>query len=108
MIETLVGLAANDPAAVRRPEHIVDLAGAQIDADRNPDRAHALDREISQHGLGPVRDLHRNYVALADQVAHQYVRAPDDRVLERAVAEAALPIEQRLAVGMTRDLPAHH
>ena len=91
--------AADEHLAAGKAHDVVELAAAEVDADRHRHRAEALQREEHERELDPVRQLDGDDVAGADAERAQPRRHAVDAVGKLAVAQPARSVGQRLAVG---------
>ena len=102
VVEALELARADEGAAAREAQDVVELAHAEIRVDLVGDGADQLQRKEDDREVDPVRQLDGDDVAALDADAAQEGGAALDLVLQPAVGDAAPGVGENLAVGMRR------
>src|SRR5215468_3472951 len=106
VIETLESGRADKSLAPRKPQDVVELADAEIWVHLVGNRPDQLQRKERDRERDAVWQLDRDDVATLNPDRAQELRAAFDLVLEFAVGDAAMPIDEGNAVGSAARLPA--
>ena len=100
VVEALERVGADEGAAAGEAQDVVELAHAEVGIDLVGDGADQLERKEDDREGDAVRQLDGDDVAALDADAAQECRAALDLVLQLAVGDARLPVDEHLAVGM--------
>src|SRR5215471_17305855 len=106
VIETLESGRADEPLAPRKPQDVVELADAEIRVHLVGDRPDQLQRKKRDWERDAVRQLDRDDVATLNPDGAQELRAAFNLVLELAVGDATMPVDEGDTVGSAARLRA--
>ena len=102
VVEALEARRADEGAALREAQDVVDLAAPEVGSDLVRHRAQALQGEEHVCELGPVRELDRDHVAPPDVEGAEPGCDAVDASPELSVRDLAPAVDDRHAIGMGR------